>query len=201
MRYDSESLAFEISVRELCEIALKSGDIDYSSLRPNLSDALIEGGEVHRRIQGDAGAFYTPEVFLRNTSLFDGIYYTVSGRADGIIREGGRVIVDEIKSVRGLAFSRPPAEIHLAQMKCYAYFVSVNEELSEIFGRITYAEPESMRIKYFNYGFNVRELREFYLSLLGKIKRYAEFHRHRATEVISAAAQVVFPYPGCARVG
>ena len=106
MKYVEDSCAVELSVRELCSLAFSGGDLD-SKRRVSFSD-MQKGSENHRRIQRDVGVFYTPEVELSNTSVYDGIYYTVSGRADGIIKKDGRITVDEIKSVSPYEFHFPP---------------------------------------------------------------------------------------------
>ena len=67
----------------LCEIGARRGSIDRRRGSGKLNMQI--GAEVHKRLQAEAGAFYEAEVQLCNTTLFGGTYYTVSGRADGII--------------------------------------------------------------------------------------------------------------------
>ncbi len=152
------------------------------------------GQEIHKRIQSSAGNGYTPEVSLSNTSLYDGIYYTVSGRADGVIFDGEVFSVDEIKSVKPYDFFAPPREEFLAQMKCYAYFLACREELSTVSGRITYVNTESGKERRFNYTFDTDELRLWYRGLIMKISRTAAFLKHRTEEILPSAANAVFPY-------
>ena len=152
------------------------------------------GAEIHRRIQKDAGAKYTPEVALNNTTMHGGIYYTVSGRADGVIRKLGRVTVDEIKSVKPFDFFAPPKEIFVAQMKCYAYFLACREELERIGGRLTYVNSDNGKIKYFDYEFHIDDLRLWYKSLIMKISRAAGFMKHRVEEILPSAENAAFPY-------
>jgi Rad3-related DNA helicase len=154
------------------------------------------GAQVHRRLQSEAGGLYTPEVSLSNTTLYEGLYYTVSGRADGIIRGENVFIVDEIKCVRGGAFFAPPTSAHLGQLKCYAYFLCLREGFDRIDARLTYYNIDNENVRYFNYRFKLYELREFYLGLLERVKFFADLTAHRELDVLPQAANARFPYSG-----
>ena len=88
MKYNESQCCVELSVRELCTLALRGGDLDASRFSGVWGfDAARAGSEMHRRIQESAGGSYRPEVSLTNTTLSGGIYFTVSGRADGVMRD------------------------------------------------------------------------------------------------------------------
>lgn len=192
MKYNRATRSIETSVRSLCAIAAKRGDLD-TRRRRNDADRPT-GGEIHRRLQSEAGGRYTPEVTLTNTVLFDGIYYTVSGRADGVIRSEKRICVDEIKSVSGYEFTLTPSFSHLAQLKCYAYFLCSSEYLDAIRGRITYYNVDNEKIKYFYYEFTRCELEEFYLGLIEEISVFARLLVDREVEILPRLKSAVFPY-------
>lgn len=193
MRYNSDTCAIELSVRELCETALKSGDLGATT--PFASSLSFDGGAIHRRLQAEAGGFYNPEVTLQNTMLWGGTYYTVSGRADGVIRHPDGLEIDEIKCVRTYDFFMPPKEVFLAQMKCYAYFLAVRDELPEVRARLTYYNVDTKKIRYFRYCFTCEELRRFYSGLLSRIEPWAQFVIRRDVEYLPEAARAPFPYP------
>ncbi len=193
MIYNPDTCTVELGVRSLCALAMRSGDLDF---RRGGTRALINGADIHRRLQAEAGGYYNPEVSLSCTTLFEGMYYTVSGRADGIIRTDEGLIVDEIKCVSPYAFSEKPTEAHLAQLKCYAYFLCVRDDLGFVRARLTYFNTDSKKIKYFNFTLEREKLKAFYLGLLEKIKFYAELCAKRTLEVLPAAANAVFPYTG-----
>ncbi len=192
MKYLENSCAIELSVGELCERVFRSGDMDRRNIRKNMR---LIGSEIHRKIQSGAGAFYDPEVSLSNTFAYNGLYYTVNGRADGIIKKDGKVTVDEIKSVGKFDFYAPPREIFLAQMKCYAYFVACRDELETVCGRITYVNSDNGKIKYFNYEYRTEDLRAWYKTLIEKISRTAEFIKYRHEILLPSAEGARFPYP------
>lgn len=90
-----------LSVRNLAEFLLKTGDID-NRRRAKEKDAMQEGTRIHKKIQKSMGASYQPEVFLKEafslkpfirqdaafSELSDGeedITLVLEGRADGIM--------------------------------------------------------------------------------------------------------------------
>ena len=194
MRYNKERCAIETSVRTLCALGAKSGDLDSRRASENICLAMKEGAEIHKRLQAEAGGYYNPEVPLVNTTLYEGLYYTVSGRADGIIRREDGLTVDEIKTVHTYEFFLPPREAHLAQLRTYAYFLAVRDDLDIVSARLTYYNVDTEKIKYFNYTYTRSELRAFYEDLLSKVHFFALVCADRSLEVLDAAARTVFPY-------
>ena len=55
----------KISVRNLVEFILRSGDIDNRSGRAAQKEAMQEGSRIHRKIQKNMGVSYQPEVSLK----------------------------------------------------------------------------------------------------------------------------------------
>src|SRR5690606_34442544 len=157
----------KLSVRNLVELVLRSGDIDstfMSSLRA------VEGTKAHQKVQNSYGDEYRAEVFLRYTLDYEGFVIEIEGRVDGIIEEDGKVIIDEIKSTL-----RPLEEIHedynilhWAQAKCYGYMYLKEKGLEEIELQLTYFNIESENIKRFIRRYTIGELEEFFLSLIEK---------------------------------
>ncbi len=84
-----------ISVRNLIEFILRSGDID-NRIGAGSEDAMAEGQRLHKQIQKRAGSDYRSEVPLAYTYSEDDIDLTVEGRADGIIENESGITVDEI---------------------------------------------------------------------------------------------------------
>lgn len=195
MKYDVEIAAIRLSVRELCERALIAGDLDLRpgmSRRPSFERAAV-GAAVHRKLQKEAGKAYFAEVSLSNTTLYQGISYEVSGRADGII-ETDPVTVDEIKTVSRRAFSKPPRVLFDAQVKCYAYFLAKKRNLSHVQTRLTYYCTEDDSIRYVNETHSVEALEQFYLGLLSRIEYRAQILLERETVLRPSVGSARFPY-------
>ena len=192
MKYNKETCALEISAHELCSLALRTGDMGGI---PLASDALArDDRELYYRIQSEAGAYYNPDVELYNTISLDGIYFTVSAVADGIIRKPSGLVVDTIKCVRGKAFYRQPDAFTLGLLKCSAYFACVRDGLEAVDGRVSYYNVGTKKLKYFNYRFLASELGEFYLYMLERIKYRAQIAVEREQNDRPSAENAVFPY-------
>ena len=84
-----------ISVRNLVEFVLRSGDIDNSFM--SMSRA-VEGTRAHQRVQKSYGPEYKAEVSLNHLVEYEQFTILLEGRADGIISYDGKTIIDEIKS-------------------------------------------------------------------------------------------------------
>jgi len=192
VRYNRENCAVEITAQELCSVALRSGDIGGASFFAR--EASFDDKDMYYKLQSEAGAYYNTQVELCNTVLLDGIYFTVSLNADGVIKKGSTVCVDKIKCVRGNGFYAPPDVYTLSMLKCAAYFMSVRDGLDIIDGRVSYYNSGTKKLKYFKYRFLASELKTFYLDLLEKVKFRALIAAEREIDVIPSAESAVFPY-------
>lgn len=127
----AEKKTSSISVRNLVEFILRSGDLDNRRLSGAQKDAMLAGGRIHRKIQKRMGAGYQAEVFLRHqeTEPEEGLTLLVEGRADGIFEEDGQWYIDEIKGMYAdVARFLEPFPLHLAQAMCYGYFYCCDHE-------------------------------------------------------------------------
>ncbi|MBQ9361218.1 MAG: ATP-dependent DNA helicase [Lachnospiraceae bacterium] len=185
-----------ISVRNLVEFILRSGDIDERRGQGGSPETMLEGARIHRAIQAAAGSDYTAEVSMReDISLSDDIMLTVEGRADGVIDNKGYITIDEIKGlyldVMRLA---EPVEVHLAQAKCYAYIWAKQHSLSDISVRMTYVGVENRHIKLFNFDYEFGELSGWFSKLIGSYEPWAR-HIAEWTELReNSIKSLEFPY-------
>jgi len=195
MKYDIERAAVTMSVTELCALALLGGDLD---LRPGMTKRFSAeraqiGAKVHRKLQAEAGAQYDAEVALTNTTLYHNLAFEVSGRADGVLRTDP-LTVDEIKTVSARAFDLPPAPMHDAQVKCYAYFLCREKELAGIHTRLTYYCTEDGRTRYLTTYHNAKDLQTFYFGLLSRVEYRARILIERQTVLLPSVHEGRFPY-------
>lgn len=94
-----------ISVRNLVEFILRSGNLDNRRTVSADREAMRKGSKAHRKIQKQMGLSYRAEVPLLWEEEFDEFVVRLEGRADGIIEEKDGVTIDEIKGVyRDLEF-------------------------------------------------------------------------------------------------
>ena len=91
-----EETIIRISVRSLVEFILREGDIDNRVSGSMEKDAMLLGGKIHRKIQSRMGTNYTAEVPLKIQMPCDGFVLQIEGRADGVLKDDGKVLIDEI---------------------------------------------------------------------------------------------------------
>ena len=122
----------KISVRELVEFILRSGDLDNRAGGKKDAESMIAGARIHRKIQKSMGADYHAEVTLKHLIAMEKFDLQIEGRADGII-DGNPVTIDEIKGIyKSLEYLKEPLPVHLAQAKCYAYIYAIQNEKSDM---------------------------------------------------------------------
>lgn len=185
-------MLIKISVRNLIEFVMRSGDID-NTFKDNTR--MIEGIRAHQKIQKSYGDNYTKEYYLKDKTEYKDVTFQVEGRADGIIKNGTFYVVDEIKSTkRNLEDIDDSNSLHWAQAMCYAYFLAKIKNLESIDIQLTYVSTEDYKIKNFNRNFSFIDLKDFYFNLL---KQYIDFSKI-LTENIKrrdfTAENLDFPY-------
>ena len=165
---EKEQPLIRISVRNLVEFILRSGDID-NRIAAADKDAMLLGGKIHRKIQRRMGADYHAEVTLKYEVPCKGFILSVEGRADGIIDTPSGIVIDEIKGVlKDLDMIKEPVAVHLAQAKCYAYIYASQKKLEEIGVQMTYCNMETEEIKRFQNVYVYEELDRWFWELIGK---------------------------------
>ena len=157
-----------ISVRNLVEFILRSGDID-NRVAGTDKDAMLLGGKMHRKIQRRMGADYHAEVPLKIEIPCNGFTLVIDGRADGIIENASDIVIDEIKGVmRDLEQIEEPVSVHLAQAKCYAYIYATQKNLDEIGVQMTYCNLETEDIRRFQSVYAYEDLKRWFLDVAGQ---------------------------------
>ena len=147
-----------ISVRNLVEFILQSGDLD--NRRGTIDkDAMLKGSRLHRKLQKQMGGDYRAEVALRMNCSYEDLDIRLEGRADGIFTEDEVVWIDEIKGIYGnVEQMEEPVKVHKAQAMCYGYIYGVQEGLSKIGIQMTYANLETEVVKRFREVISIEEL-------------------------------------------
>lgn len=186
----------KISVRNLVEFVLRSGDIDNRRGKSGQKEAMQEGSRIHRKIQRRMGASYQPEVPLKIELQKEKYQLLIEGRADGIIIEETGVTIDEIKGVyMDVQALEAPIEVHLAQAKCYAYIFAKQQELEEIRVQMTYCNLDTEEIRRFQQSYSFEEIREWFEMVVGLYEKWANFQYEARIERNTSIEKLEFPYP------
>ena len=191
-----EKEVIRISVRNLVEFILRSGDLDTRRGAFADREAMAKGSRIHRKIQKQMGTAYQAEVPLAYRTEFEEFSVLVEGRADGIIYGEDFVMVDEIKGVhRDLRFLEKPVEVHLAQAKCYAYFLGKEKDLLKIRVQMTYCHLDTEEIRRFEEEYTVEELEVWFRWLLDQYYQWALW-QHQWKQTRNASMEgLEFPFP------
>lgn len=190
-----DKIIIKESVRNLVEFCLKTGDIDN---RFAGSTRAVDGIRAHQRLQEDNGKIYElyeKEVYLTYDFEMDKSVIKIEGRADGIIREKNKTIIEEIKSTyKKISYIDDLNELHWAQAKIYAFIYGKQNSIEEINIRLSYVQLETNEVKSFERKFKLEELEEFTLNL---INEYEDFNIFISQEIIkrnTSIKRVKFPF-------
>lgn len=191
-----EETIIRISVRSLVEFILQEGDIDNRVSGSMEKDAMLLGGKIHRKIQSRMGTNYTAEVPLKIQMPCDGFVLQIEGRADGVLKDDGKVLIDEIKGIlRSLEHLEAPVPVHLAQAKCYAYIYAVQNSLKCIDVQMTYCQMETEEIRRFCQKFEFQELQTWFQDLVTQYEKWAKFEIEWRNVRNDSIRQIEFPFP------
>ena len=207
------------SVRNLVEFILRGGDIDNRSGRM-ITDAMMEGSKIHRKIQRSMGEGYQAEVPLALTIEAEEYMLVIEGRADGIAygefpnqnsekeaytqdtfldgtgKSEEMVYIDEIKGVyRNVATMEAPVYVHKAQAMCYAYIYALQNHLDQIGVQMTYCNLDTEDVKLFQEVFAWDALADWFGNLIAEYRKWADWQimwRRKRQESIQ---NLEFPYP------
>lgn len=188
-----------ISVRNLVEFILKSGDIDNRTSAGMDKDAMLAGAKIHRKIQRNMGPEYHAEVPLRIQIPCSEFVIQVEGRADGVIvsekNSETEVLIDEIKCVlRNFDHLEEPIGIHLAQAMCYAYIYASQNEKKRIGVQMTYCHLDTEEIRRFKREFTIEELRQWFEDLIRKYEKWARFQIEWSKKRNESIKKTEFPF-------
>ena len=184
-----------ISVRNLVEFLLRSGDIDNRISRGLQLNAMQEGTRIHKKLQRAMGSSYSAEVPLRLDVSTDRYVLTIEGRADGIFTRDDIPCIDEIKGIyQDVAKMDEPIPVHLAQAKVYAAIYGMKEKQEEMRVRMTYCNVETEEIRYFFEDYTIQELRDWFLELLCEYRTWADYEYEWKQIRQDSLEKLEFPY-------
>ena len=184
------------SVRGIIEYCLKGGSIDDRYISRTRA---IDGITAHSKLQKDNSdryENYEKEVSLKTSFEKKYIIINVEGRADGIIKKGKKVIVEEIKSTyKDLNYIEEDYnELHWAQGKFYGFIYCMDNELKEIDIRLSYYNINTEEAKYFQKTYSIKELSNFVDELMNKYFYFIELQIILRTRRDKSIENLKFPF-------
>jgi DNA excision repair protein ERCC-2 len=175
----------QVSVRDLVEYTLRSGDLVLDFSFSGGQARAIDGIRAHQKIQAARPKEYQPEVTVSFQAETHDFTVFISGRIDGVYRytDPDRAIIDEIKTTtRDPDLFEEEHPIHWGQAKVYAYLYAFQKKLKTIDVQLTYfqmgVDPEANadvdidvnegKTREFRKSFTLEELEVLFNDLLAR---------------------------------
>lgn len=193
---EKETNKVHVSVRNLVEFVLRSGDLDNRRTSGDQKDAMQAGSRLHRKIQKRMGADYHAEVSMRHEVREEEFLIEVDGRADGVITKPDGVTIDEIKCIyQDVDRLSGPVPVHLAQAYCYGYFYCFIHDLDCVTIQVTYCNIETEMIRRFQEKKTREELEVWFAGVIHEYVKWARFLFHNRLRRNESLQELEFPYP------
>lgn len=194
-----EQNEIRISVRNLVEFVLRSGNLDSRFMGAGRA---LEGTRAHQKLQrqrkevGAEDYEYADEVWMTHTIEYEGFTLTVEGRADGVITEGNHVAIDEIKTTtQSLEYiDEDYNPLHWAQAKCYAYIYAIQNNLRQIDIQLSYYQLDTEEVKNIRKTFLIDSLEAFFDDLVSRYFIWANFVRDWTAKRNASIKKMEFPF-------
>ena len=195
MRYDEERDAIEISVEELCMSALMGGNIDNRHVNRRFHERASDHTRIYERLHLSFGMRYYDRVELVNTCKVDGIFFTVTGYADGVLCHDVGYTVDEVRvGSTEKRYDSAEEYYHRVRLSVYAYFLCCAKECESVEARQVFFDTESGEIETRIESLSRDTLRNIYSSMLSRLLWRAQILRDRERVRIPSARNALFPY-------
>ncbi len=164
-------LKVKISVRNLIESIMRSGDIDDSY---KSSKRMLQGTLAHQKVQASYGENYKAEVSIKTSLEYENFILDLEGRADGIFTHKDKFTIEEIKSTTKELdeIEENFNPLHWAQVKFYGFMYMENNNLDKIELKLTYYHLETEETKEFFKEYTKTELENYCFEI---IKLYVEW--------------------------
>jgi len=189
---------YRISVRDLVEFVLRSGDIDTGSGDfIQAGERALLGTKLHRKIQNRwTRQGITTEVFLAHKIDLADYTLTVEGRADGIDANADPCVVYEIKTV-DIDLGKVDENydfLHWAQAYCYAYIYALQNGLDNIEAVLVYCQVESGETLEFRKILDFLWLEAFFQEIVNKYNVFLKFSHDWAIKRNESIRVLTFPF-------
>ena len=191
MQFDPASKKLRIDAADLCHTVVNHADIDRRAARIREDD-----GKVDELLESRHGTNYHTKQALCRTVSRGGLFYEISGTADGILRESGKTTVCVNRLYGGytseLSADRTAETVALAAL--LAYMVAESEMLGTVTFCVTFFH-NSRDVRTIEKSFSRRELSEAVLRLIDLHRPFAALEAERLCVRIPNCRTLAFPYP------
>lgn len=184
---------YKISVTDLAKFLYNSGDLTnefFSNKRT------LEGQIAHSFLQEQYNSTSQKEVRISKSAVIGSDNLTVSGIMDGLIRDNGQIIIEEIKSTK-LQLDEITIDYHReysAQLKFYGYMFMANNDLRTVKLRLTYITIEDRETKSIYIEDDFDSLEDFFMDSIEKYLSWLVNLKDARNDKIKSIKEMVFPF-------
>ncbi len=184
----TDPFRYVISVRALCDLTARIGDLDQ---RFTPSPTALEGMMGHNAVTSRRNPSYQTEIAL--TGEYKNIF--VRGRADGYDPELNQL--EEIKTYKGLLERMPENHRHLhwAQARIYAWLLADDRNLEEINAALVYFNVSSRDEIPISALFSAETLEAYFSGHCQKLQTWADREVAHRLERDRQLLELKFPHP------
>ncbi|QTC41120.1 ATP-dependent DNA helicase [Bacillus sp. V3] len=183
----------KVSVRELVEFVYREGSID---LKFQARSSMTIGTRLHQLLQKGYKDGDEKEVFLKGEIMSDELSFILEGRCDGILYEGEKVKIDEIKSTaKDLSDIDGGSRVHWAQAECYAYLLARDRNLESIDVQLTYIQVDTEQVKILERTYRFIDLEDIVRNTLIAFTPFAKVMLQNRKRFRESISEVSFPFP------
>lgn len=183
----------KIGIRELIEFTLKGGDLNASL---NSTNTALEGARIHRMLQSQRGENYQKEYTLDYPITLAGRDLLIHGRADGIILNGDKTVIEEIKT-SDLPFEKLPENtltLYWGQAKMYAFILMTDEGLSSLTLQLTYYQRPTEQVTTKKITYTLAEATTFFDSVTKEYEEWLQLRVDLRDQRNASIAPLQFPF-------
>lgn len=196
---DEGKIVLKVSVRDLVDFVLQSGDL-VSTFQS--SGRALAGTCGHQKIQKSRPETYEAEVQISHSCSTDWGCLELRGRIDGVWHQSEGTVIEEIKTTTLplLDITRDNQPLHWGQAKVYACLYAQQNGLERVGIQLTYLQLDTLEIQEYRESFLTADLEAFFQGLLREYLDWARVVLDAQVARDASIRHLVFPF-GAYRMG
>jgi len=184
----------KVAVTDLVAFVLRSGDLGGGGFTS--AARLHEATRAHQKVQRSRPDGYQAEVYVSHLVERDELSLEIRGRIDGLMADGDRVLLEEIKTTEDeLDPDQPDNPVHWAQAQIYACILAAQHGLDQVDIQLTYVRLEPWEVHEDRRSFSADELAAFFEDVIVRYLRWARIYHAWCEERNQSIEELAFPFP------
>ena len=195
MMFELKNNTIKISIRHLVEFLFRKGDIRSGQGAVQSEKGMEAGSRIHRKIQKSMPVTYQAEVSLKKKIKRNGYEILMEGRADGVDKREGSLLIDEIKGTyRNLVSLKEADLLHRAQAMCYGYLYLQDSAYSKVTIQVTYCQLETEEIRRFEETWTKEKLDIWFFDMMDQLYVFTDLIYEAHKNSVESASRLAFPF-------